>query len=339
MVDVTVTDGDGDTGSQIYPLTVKAEAISGTIVSSLAQSSYGEEVTLTATFSATPAGSAPMTGTVAFYDGNTYLGTEPLIATGAATSARRCSWPHASPMVSGTSRLSTSSLSVGDHIITAVYSGDANYSTASTESPVSIQVIPAVTSVTLTASTTAQGTTLTANVVVTSPGNPPIVGTVSFYDGSTLLGTVPVSNGVATLNVGSLSAGSHSFSCRFLRRWDFLDEHSSLVVSTDGPRVTGAEALWVPLAADVPAPQLQRPTRPDLGSEPVELSDPWARRPPDHGRLGHLRLGDSHCDPCAGRAVEPPLAIPSDGQWHGPRRADESLGSAAGRGGQRTCWE
>ena len=44
----------------------------------------GQEVTLTATFYSTPAGSAPMTGTVAFYDGNTYLGTEPLIATVAA---------------------------------------------------------------------------------------------------------------------------------------------------------------------------------------------------------------------------------------------------------------
>ena len=108
----------------------------------------------------------------------------------------------ASPMVSGTSSLSTSSLSVGNHIITAVYSGDANYSTASTEYTVSVQVVPAVTSTTLTASTTAQGTTPIANVVVTSPGNPPVVGSVSFYDGSTLLGTEPVSNGVATLSVG-----------------------------------------------------------------------------------------------------------------------------------------
>ena len=79
MVNVLVTDGAGDTGGQIYPLTVKAEAISGTIVSSMPQSYFGEDVTLTATFSATAAGSAPMTGTVAFYNGNTYLGTEPLI--------------------------------------------------------------------------------------------------------------------------------------------------------------------------------------------------------------------------------------------------------------------
>ena len=95
-----------------------------------------------------------------------------------------------------------------------------------------------MTSTTLTASTTAQGTMLTANVVVTSPGNPPIVGTVSFYDGGTLLGTVPVSNGVATLNVGTLSPGSHSFSAVFSGGGTFSASESSLVVSTDGPRVT-----------------------------------------------------------------------------------------------------
>ncbi len=212
----------------------------GNVVSSLAQSYYGEAVTLTATFSATPTGSAPMTGTVAFYDGNTYLGTEPLIAAGAADlRAATLFMADASPMVSGTSSLSTSSLSVGNHIITAVYSGDARYSAASTEVPVSVQVVPAVTSVALTTSTSSQGTTLTAKVVVTSPGNPPVVGTVAFYDGSTLLGTTPVSNGVAILNTGSLSPGSHSFSAVFSGGGTFSESTSSLVVSTDGPRVTG----------------------------------------------------------------------------------------------------
>ena len=92
-----------------------------------------------------------MTGTVAFYDGNTYLGTEPLIAAGTADlRAATLFMADASPMVSGTSSLSTSSLSVGNHIITAVYSGDARYSAATTEAPVSVQVVPAVTSTALT---------------------------------------------------------------------------------------------------------------------------------------------------------------------------------------------
>jgi diphthamide synthase (EF-2-diphthine--ammonia ligase) len=239
VLDVTATDGGGGTGSQNFSLTVEAEAIAGKIVSSLAQSHYGQEVTLTATFSATPEGPAPMTGTVAFYDGNTYLGTGPLIATGVADlRAATLFMAVASPTVSGMSNLSTLSLAVGNHIIKAIYSGDANYPTASVETPVSVQVIPAVTSTTLTASTSPQGTALVANVVVTSPGNPPIVGSVSFYNGGTLLGTYSVSNGVATLNVSSLSGGVHSFNAVFSDDGNFSTSESSLVISTDGPQVT-----------------------------------------------------------------------------------------------------
>ena len=222
-VDVTVTDSDGGTGSRDYVLTVQAQTISGVIVTSLAESYYGQEVTLTATFTATPAGSAPMTGTVAFYDGTVYLGTEPLIAEG-------------DPV--GAANLSTSLLAVGDHIITATYSGDANYSTSTVQYPVSVLVIHAVTSTTLSASTSPQGTTLTANVVVTSPGNPPLVGTVSFYDGDTLLGTETVTNGLATLNLGPLSPGSHIFRAVFSGGGTFSTSASSLVLSTDGPQVT-----------------------------------------------------------------------------------------------------
>ena len=72
-----------------------------------------------------------------------------------------------------------------------------------------------MTSTTLTASTTPQGTVLTASVVVTSPGDPSIAGSVSFYDGTTLLGTSTVVNGVATLNLGTSPPGQHNFSAVF----------------------------------------------------------------------------------------------------------------------------
>ncbi len=221
-VDVTVTDSDGGTGSRNYSLTVEDKTITGIIVTSLAQTYYGQEVTLTATFTATPAGPAPMTGTAAFYNGNTYLGTEPLFSTGDP---------------SGTSMLSTSSLSVGGHLITAVYSGDANYSTATVVAPVAVDVLQAVTATTLTAATSSQGLTLTANVVVTSPGNPPLVGSVSFYENGTLIATEPVSNGVASLNVSSLPPANYSFSAVFGGGANSLASESSLVVTTNAPQV------------------------------------------------------------------------------------------------------
>ena len=74
---VTVTDSDQNTGEQSYDLTVKSASQAGNITSSSPQTFYGQNVVLTATFSATQVGSFPMTGTVAFYDGATYLGTAP----------------------------------------------------------------------------------------------------------------------------------------------------------------------------------------------------------------------------------------------------------------------
>ncbi len=239
-VDVTVTDSAGGMGSQTCALTVNASSIYGVIVNSLAKSYYGQEVTLTATFYATPSGSASMTGSVAFYDRNTYLGTEPFIPTGDP---------------SGTASLPIASLAVGNHIITAIYSGDTNYPAATVEAPVSVDVIQAVTNTTLSAAAGSQGMTLTANVVATSPGNPPVVGTVAFCDGSTLLGTEPVTNGFATLTIGSLSAGSHSFSAVFSNGGNLSSSSSSsLVVTTDGPQVKRVNRYgfhWQPTFLDL----------------------------------------------------------------------------------------
>ena len=44
---------------------------------------------------------------------------------------------------------------------------------------------------------------------MTSPGDPTVAGSVSFYDGTTLLGTSTISNGVATLDLGTLAPGPH----------------------------------------------------------------------------------------------------------------------------------
>ena len=51
------------------------------------QTFYGQSVTLTATFQSTADGSAPMTGTVTFYNGNTDLGTADLVPSGSTSAA------------------------------------------------------------------------------------------------------------------------------------------------------------------------------------------------------------------------------------------------------------
>ncbi|WP_240510037.1 Ig-like domain-containing protein, partial [Streptomyces malaysiense] len=64
---------------------------------------FGEAKTLTATVAAVPPGSGTPTGSVDFFDGATLLGTGTLSG--------------------GTATLTTSALSVGTHLLTAVYSG------------------------------------------------------------------------------------------------------------------------------------------------------------------------------------------------------------------------
>ena len=178
---------------------VRSATQGGAVVAAPSQTYFGQSVTLTATFFATANGSAPMTGTVAFYDGASLLGT---------TSVTPIDPPGT---VYGSASLTTSALPVGNNNITAVYSGDASYSGATAATSASVQVMPAQTSLTLSVSTTAQGTILTATIFVTTPGNPPVTGTVTFYDGTTLLGTAPVLNDVATFDAGSLSPGAHAF--------------------------------------------------------------------------------------------------------------------------------
>ena len=60
----------------------------------------------------------------------------------------------------------------------------------------------------------AQTTTYQADVA-TSLGDPVTGGTVSFYDGTTLLGVAPVVNGVALFNDSALSPGQHNLSAVF----------------------------------------------------------------------------------------------------------------------------
>ncbi|HEY7426231.1 MAG TPA: Ig-like domain-containing protein, partial [Gemmataceae bacterium] len=75
------------------------------LTSSANPSAYGSAVTFTATVSGS---SGPPTGSITFYDGTTVLGTGTVNASGIAT-------------------CTTSSLTVGNHDITAIYSGDSTY--------------------------------------------------------------------------------------------------------------------------------------------------------------------------------------------------------------------
>jgi len=151
-------------------------------------SAPSQNVTLTATV--TPASA---TGTVSFLDGASPLGTRSL-SNGVAT-------------------FSTTSLTTGTHSLTASYPGDTN-DTPSVSPPVTQTVGQQTTTTALASapnpSNPGQNVTLTATVM---PSN--ATGTVSFFDGATMLGTGSLNGGVAIFSTTSLSAGSHSLTASY----------------------------------------------------------------------------------------------------------------------------
>src|SRR5439155_6601256 len=150
--------------------------------SSVNPSISGQAVTFTATVSVTGPGSTAAgnpTGTVNFFDGGTNIGQGMLSTSGATTTAS----------------LSTSSLTVATHTITASYIGDGNFSGSNGTLSGGQVVNKAGTGLALTSSANPSGSgqvvIFTATVTVNSPGSTAVAnptGTVTFRDGSTSIG-------------------------------------------------------------------------------------------------------------------------------------------------------
>jgi sugar lactone lactonase YvrE len=193
----------------------------------------GQSVTLTATVSPAPTGSS--LGTVSFYDGATLLGSGNVNSSGGAT-------------------YSTASLPVGADSLTAVYSGNAEFATST--SSVYTETVNSLTSTT-TALTAApnpaaagQSVTLTATVSPAPTGS--TLGTVSFYDGATLLGSGNVnSSGVATYSTASLPVGADSLTAVYSGNAGFATSTSSVYTETVNSLTTTTTLIATPNPANV----------------------------------------------------------------------------------------
>ncbi|SPF38768.1 NHL repeat containing protein [Candidatus Sulfopaludibacter sp. SbA4] len=198
--------GDGNdtpSTSAAVVVTVSKANSSVTLTSSQNPAVSGQAVTFTATVTPSAA-----TGTVQFLDGATALGTATISG--------------------GTAAFSTSSLSAGSHSITAAYSGDGNYNSASAALT---QAVKATTSTTLTANNTSitlgQPVQLTASVVPAAA-----TGTVQFLDGATALGSVTLTGGGAALAVSSLAVGAHNLTAVYSGDGNDAPSTSAAVVVT-----------------------------------------------------------------------------------------------------------
>ena len=162
-----------------------------TATSSLNPSVFGSQVTFSASLTAALADTA--TGTVQWMDGATPIGSPVPVASAGAS-------------------MPFSVLTAGTHSITAVYSGDGDF-TGATSAPIS-QVVnkatpgvggfaPITVGSSLNPSIYQNAVTLTATAPAGSTG------TITFMDATTTLGTSPLVGTSATFSVSTLVAGTH----------------------------------------------------------------------------------------------------------------------------------
>jgi hypothetical protein len=164
-----------------------------TLTSSQNSSAYEQSVTFTATvapqFSGTP------TGSVAFFDGTTKLGTITLN--------------------NGAAAYTTTKLAVGTATITAQYLGSGAF-LGSTSAPLSQVVNQASTTVTLVSSLNPsnQGNPVTFTATVTGQFGT-VTGSVTFTNGSTTLKTVNLGAGVAKFTTSTLPTGPNTITATY----------------------------------------------------------------------------------------------------------------------------
>ena len=207
--------GDGNfntsTSSALTQVVQKSDT-STALSSSVNPSTFGQSVTFTATVTATAPGTGTPAGSVEFFDGATSLGTSTLNGSAQAT-------------------LSTSTLIVGTHSITAKYLGNSNYN-ESTSSALSQQVQKADTTTSVTSSANpskfGQSVTFTATVSVVAPGTGTPAGSVEFFDGATSLGTSTLNgSGQASFAASTLTVGTHSITAKYLGNSNYNESTSS----------------------------------------------------------------------------------------------------------------
>ena len=193
-------------------------------------SALGVTVTFTATVTAGNGVTTNPTGTIIFKDGATTLCTQPAASTatpGVVDAA--CTEPG-------------SSMTGGAHVITATYSGDANFATSTTTLTQTVTATPTATVVATSADNSPVGQSVTYTATITPTGLPlPIAGTVAFKDGGvTITGCAaqPVASGASsgtatcTPAARALTLGAHTVTAVYSGTTDYASSTSPAFTQT-----------------------------------------------------------------------------------------------------------
>jgi len=185
----------------------------------------GQPVTFFATVSVNAPGSGTPTGTISFNDGTVLIGTGSVNA-------------------SGTASVTTSALSTGNHNVTAVYSGDANFLPSNTSErlglTIDIDTKPSTVLVSASANSTVYGQGVTYTATLTTGAT----GTVNFLDNGVVVNSAPIvvsANQAQYSPAAPFGAGNHSITAVYTGDSNFAGSTSTalaVVVSKANTAIT-----------------------------------------------------------------------------------------------------
>jgi hypothetical protein len=205
----------------------------------------GSTILLSIIVFTTSTGNAP-TGTVTFFSGNNQIGTSPVSAAGFGVNG-----------VISNASISVQESQLGQMTLTAQYSGDSNY-TAATSPAATVNVLRTTTT-TVNASSpsvqSGQNVTFTAQIVSNQTGGPAIGGTIQFYFGGGLPVGSPatVTNGQAQITTNSLPSGPSGLSAVYNGDTNYEGSASPSIPFTVTP-APDFSVSFAPAAVNVSAP-------------------------------------------------------------------------------------
>jgi autotransporter-associated beta strand protein len=252
------------TSSASIQQTVNPDSTTTTVASQLTPSVFGQAVTFTATVSANSPGSGLATGTVTFMDGNTTLGTGTLSVSGSVTVASYTTTAFQLP--AGTSQT-----------IAANYSGDFNFTSSSGTTTQTVNPDKTTTTITSSSLTSTYGqiVTFTATVSANSPGSGNPTGTVTFKDGSTVLGTGTLSS------VGAVSIATYTTTAGQLPVG--ANETISANYASDGNYAASSGSLSETVNADGTTTTISSSANPSVFGQPVTFTATISANAPGSG--------------------------------------------------------